>query len=70
MVNSLVGAAFGACGQRCMALSVAVMVGDSQKWIPDIQKQANKLTVGPGNQNPDIGPMISKEQMEKVKGIV
>ena len=32
-LNALVGAAFGAAGQRCMALSVAVMVGESQQWV-------------------------------------
>jgi len=35
-LDALTGSAFGATGQRCMALSVAVFVGDSQKWIPEI----------------------------------
>lgn len=35
-LNALVGAAFGAAGQRCMALSVAVMVGDSKQWIQEL----------------------------------
>jgi malonate-semialdehyde dehydrogenase (acetylating) / methylmalonate-semialdehyde dehydrogenase len=44
-VNSIVGAAFGAAGQRCMALSVAVFVGDAQHWIPDIVAKAAALKV-------------------------
>src|SRR5499427_3055016 len=35
-LNALVGAGFGAAGQRCMAVSVGVLVGDANKWIPDI----------------------------------
>ena len=47
-LNQLVGAAFGAAGQRCMALSTAVFVGDAQEWIPDLVERAQKLVVGPG----------------------
>lgn len=47
-LNQLVGAAFGAAGQRCMALSTAVFVGDAQKWIPDLIERAKKLKVTAG----------------------
>lgn len=47
-LNQLVGAAFGAAGQRCMALSTAIFVGDSQKWIPDLMERAEKLVVNAG----------------------
>ena len=47
-LNQLVGAAFGAAGQRCMALSTAVVVGDSQKWIPDLIERVQKLKVDAG----------------------
>jgi len=47
-LNSLVGAAFGAAGQRCMALSTVVFVGESKKWIPEIIERAQKLTVTAG----------------------
>lgn len=43
-----VGAAFGAAGQRCMALSTAVFVGDAAKWIPDLVDRAQKLKVNAG----------------------
>merc|ERR1719494_1140469 len=44
-LNQLVGAAFGAAGQRCMALSTAVFVGDAQEWIPDLIDRTKKLQV-------------------------
>jgi len=47
-LNQLVGAAFGAAGQRCMALSTAVFVGEAQKWIPDLIERTQKLIVNAG----------------------
>lgn len=40
VINGLVGSSFGAGGQRCMALSTAIFVGESQKWIEDIKEKA------------------------------
>jgi malonate-semialdehyde dehydrogenase (acetylating)/methylmalonate-semialdehyde dehydrogenase len=42
---AVTGAAFGAAGQRCMALSVAVFVGESKKWIPELAEKAKSLKV-------------------------
>ena len=42
------GAAFGAAGQRCMALSTAVFVGEAKEWIPEIIERARKLRVNEG----------------------
>lgn len=47
-VNQIVGAAFGAAGQRCMALSTLILVGETQTWLGDIKRQAEKLKVGSG----------------------
>ena len=44
-INQLVGAAFGAAGQRCMALTTAVMVGEAQNWLPEVANRASKLKV-------------------------
>ncbi len=66
-INSLIGACFGSTGQRCMAISVAVMVGDSQKWIPEIVERCKKLSVGPGMKNPDIAPLVTKESKQRVE---
>lgn len=45
----LVGAAFGAAGQRCMALSTAIFVGSSKEWIPELVERAKNLKVNAGN---------------------
>lgn len=47
-LNSIAGAAFGAAGQRCMALSVVVAVGEAQAWIPEMVERAKKLHVSGG----------------------
>lgn len=47
-LNQLVGAAFGAAGQRCMALSTAVFVGEAKNWIPELVERARKLKVNAG----------------------
>ncbi|CRK17517.1 hypothetical protein BN1723_017544, partial [Verticillium longisporum] len=44
-LNSVVGAAFGAAGQRCMALSTLVMVGETKEWLPELAEMAKQLKV-------------------------
>ena len=39
-LNQLVGAAFGAAGQRCMALPIGIFVGEAREWIPDLLAMA------------------------------
>ena len=66
-LNAMVGAAFGAAGQRCMALSVAVMVGDSKHWINELVAKAKTLSVNAGHEpNTDIGPVISPRAKARV----
>ncbi|CAG2100389.1 unnamed protein product, partial [Medioppia subpectinata] len=48
-LNQLAGAAFGAAGQRCMALSTAVFVGETKEWINDLVEKAKKLKVNAGH---------------------
>ena len=70
-LNSLVGATFGAAGQRCMATSVTVLVGDAQKWIPDIVAKAKGLKVNAGvEKNTDLGPVVSKNAKHRILGLV
>lgn len=70
-LNQLAGAAFGAAGQRCMALSTAVFVGDAQKWIPDLVERARKLNVNSGDApNADVGPVISAQSKERIIDLV
>ncbi len=44
----MLGAAFGAAGQRCMALTTAVVVGEAKEWIPEVAERASKLVVSAG----------------------
>lgn len=61
-ITCLLGAAFGAAGQRCMALSVAVFVGEASSLIQDLVTAAAKLRVNAGHEpGTDIGPMISSD---------
>jgi malonate-semialdehyde dehydrogenase (acetylating)/methylmalonate-semialdehyde dehydrogenase len=70
-LNSLVGATFGAAGQRCMATSVTVLVGEAQKWIPDIVAKARTLKVNAGvEKNTDLGPVVSKNAKQRILGLV
>ena len=72
-VNALMGAAFGSCGERCMAISVAVCVGDETADIVvnKLQEQIASLKVGAGTDNSNqMGPLVSKAHFEKVKGYV
>jgi malonate-semialdehyde dehydrogenase (acetylating)/methylmalonate-semialdehyde dehydrogenase len=70
-INQLVGAAFGAAGQRCMALSTAVMVGKAKDWLPEVVEKAKKLRVTAGHeQNADLGPVISPEARKRICDLV
>eukprot|EP01125_Pyxidicula_operculata_P006830 TRINITY_DN2346_c0_g1_i1.p1 TRINITY_DN2346_c0_g1~~TRINITY_DN2346_c0_g1_i1.p1 ORF type:complete len:524 (+),score=170.66 TRINITY_DN2346_c0_g1_i1:52-1623(+) len=70
-LDALVGAAFGATGQRCMALPVAVFVGESQKWIPDLIEKSKKLRCGPGHDaNSHIGPVVTKGNLQRIHSII
>ena len=70
-INALVGAAFGAAGQRCMATSVAVLVGKAREWLPDIKEAASKLKVNAGCEpGTDVGPVVSKRAKERVLGLI
>ncbi|EGG23429.1 methylmalonate-semialdehyde dehydrogenase [Cavenderia fasciculata] len=70
-LDALTGAAFGASGQRCMALSAAVFVGESQNWIPELVERAKKLKVTCGAQpDSDLGPVISPAAKERIHALI
>ena len=70
-LNALVGAAFGAAGQRCMALSVAVMVGETKHWVNDLVDKAKTLQVNAGHEpNTDVGPLISQRAKAHVMELI
>ena len=71
-VNGLMGAAYGSAGERCMAQSVAVAVGDvGDELISRLSKKAEALKIGPGmDKSSEMGPLVTKEHLEKVKSYV
>ncbi|MED6249607.1 Methylmalonate-semialdehyde dehydrogenase [acylating] mitochondrial, partial [Ataeniobius toweri] len=70
-INQLVGAAFGAAGQRCMALSTAIFVGESRDWLPELVERSRSLRVNAGDQpGADVGPLISPEAKARVEYLI
>ncbi len=70
-LNALIGAGFGAAGQRCMAASVAVLVGDAQKWIPELVEKSKTLKINGGTEaGADLGPVISCAAKSRVEGLI
>ena len=71
-VNGLMGAAYGSAGERCMAQSVAVAVGKiGDQLVNKLEKKVQSLRVGPGlDKNSEMGPLVTKEHLEKVRGYV
>ncbi|KAK7468736.1 hypothetical protein VKT23_003239 [Stygiomarasmius scandens] len=70
-LNSIVGAAFGAAGQRCMAISVAILVGESQSWLPELVERASKLKVSGGfEEGADLGPVISPQAKSRILSLI
>jgi malonate-semialdehyde dehydrogenase (acetylating)/methylmalonate-semialdehyde dehydrogenase len=70
-LNALAGAAFGAAGQRCMALSTVLFVGETKHWIPELVERAKRLRVGYGlNANVDLGPVVSKQSKERIESLI
>ncbi len=71
VINNLVGASVGAAGQRCMAISVAVFVGDSKDWIDEVAAEIAKVKPGLWNdEEAGFGPLISPAAKQKVVGLI
>ncbi|WP_444910075.1 CoA-acylating methylmalonate-semialdehyde dehydrogenase [Microbulbifer sp. TRSA005] len=72
-VAALMGAAYGSCGERCMAISVAVAVGDdtANTLVAKLKEQIAQLKIGDGmnNQN-DMGPLVTQAHLNKVEGLI
>ncbi len=72
-VNALMGAAYGSCGERCMAIPLVVAVGDTtaDAVIAGLKVEIAKMKVGPGTDaSCDMGPLVTQAHFEKVKGYV
>jgi malonate-semialdehyde dehydrogenase (acetylating)/methylmalonate-semialdehyde dehydrogenase len=71
--DALMGAAFGSAGERCMAISVAVTVGDevADALIGQLRPRVESLRIGPYNDpDADMGPLVTRQHYEKVRGYI
>ncbi len=71
--DALIGAAYGSAGERCMAVSVAVAVGDKvgDALIEDLKPRIDRIKVGPGTDGEsDMGPLVTKAHFDKVRSYV
>ena len=71
--DALIGAAYGSAGERCMAVSVAVAIGDKvgDALIEDLKPKIESIKVGPGTDGEaDMGPLVTKAHFDKVQGYV
>ena len=71
-VDGIIGAGYGSAGERCMAVSVAVAVGDiADQLVEKIHIESQKLKVAPWTDpDSDMGPVISKEHKEKIENFI
>ncbi|MEO6697815.1 MAG: CoA-acylating methylmalonate-semialdehyde dehydrogenase, partial [Paraperlucidibaca sp.] len=70
-LNALAGAGFGAAGQRCMASSVVVLVGEAREWVDEIAERGTRLSVNAGHvDGTDIGPVISCAAKARIEELI
>jgi malonate-semialdehyde dehydrogenase (acetylating) / methylmalonate-semialdehyde dehydrogenase len=69
VVDALIGSAYGSAGERCMAISVAVLVGDSAAWVmPRLAERVRALKVGPGMApGVEMGPIVTREARDRIE---
>jgi len=72
-VTALMGAAYGSCGERCMAIPLVVTVGDAtaEAVIAGLKAQIAKMKIGPGTDTRnDIGPLVTQQHLDRVRRFV
>ncbi|WP_445011630.1 CoA-acylating methylmalonate-semialdehyde dehydrogenase [Vreelandella stevensii] len=71
-VDALIGAAYGSAGERCMAISVAVLVGDvADKVVPMLTERAQALKVKDGMQlDAEMGPIVTRQAHQRITGYI
>lgn len=71
VLNNLVGASVGAAGQRCMAISVAVFVGETKDWVAELAELLKEVTPGLwDDEKAGFGPLISPQAKAKVLSLI
>lgn len=71
-VDALIGAGYGSAGERCMAISVAVLVGEvADKIVPRLAERARKLVVKNGMEpDAEMGPVVTQQALERIEGYI
>ncbi|WP_374568305.1 CoA-acylating methylmalonate-semialdehyde dehydrogenase [Ideonella sp.] len=71
-VDALIGAAYGSAGERCMAISVAVLVGDvADKIVPKVAERAKALKIKNGMElDAEMGPIVTREAKQRIEGYI
>ena len=71
-VDALIGAAYGSAGERCMAISVAVLVGDAaERIVPKLAERAKSLKIKNGMElDAEMGPLVTRQALERVEGYI
>jgi malonate-semialdehyde dehydrogenase (acetylating)/methylmalonate-semialdehyde dehydrogenase len=71
-VDALIGAAYGSAGERCMAISVAVLVGEAaDRIMPKLAERAKTLKIRNGMElDAEMGPLVTKQALERVEGYI
>jgi malonate-semialdehyde dehydrogenase (acetylating)/methylmalonate-semialdehyde dehydrogenase len=71
-VDALIGAGYGSAGERCMAISVAVLVGDvADKIVPKLAQRARALKIKNGMElDAEMGPIVTKEARDRIEGYI
>jgi malonate-semialdehyde dehydrogenase (acetylating) / methylmalonate-semialdehyde dehydrogenase len=71
-VDALIGAGYGSAGERCMAISVAVLVGDvADKIVPRLAERAKSLIVKNGMEaDAEMGPIVTRQALERIEGYI
>ena len=71
-VDALIGAAYGSAGERCMAISVAVAVGDvADTLVAQLRERVQALKVGEGHQrDAEMGPVITRMAQQRIEGLI
>jgi malonate-semialdehyde dehydrogenase (acetylating)/methylmalonate-semialdehyde dehydrogenase len=71
-VDALIGAAYGSAGERCMAISVAVLVGDvADKVIPLLVERTRNLKISNGmDLDSEMGPIVTKQALDRIEGYI
>jgi malonate-semialdehyde dehydrogenase (acetylating)/methylmalonate-semialdehyde dehydrogenase len=70
-INDIVGSAYGAAGQRCMANPVTILVGEARSWLPEIIEKSKTMVIDAGtNRAADLGPVISPQAKERIISLI